>query len=521
MAVILCISLVLCSCGDLFEEALPEIDISIFSSSEPTPRPEVTLPPVAEILFGLPYDPAEDIWPDHKMSPVNTDLCSLVFDTLFTMDAQYRAQPALCDSYTVSGVKYSLHIREGVRFHDGSLLTAQDVAYTLTSIRAHPDGPYFPRIKDIESYTVRDEHTLEITLRQASNALPARLCIPVIKDGSVPSDMLNGTGRYKIMREGESMYLHYNAGWWGESWPPSIGKIQLCKLTVDDKPFDSLDAGVIGLVNMAGDFRDDELKTGKYGLITYDTLEFSFIAFNKKRPPLDSAVLRLAISRFIDRQALIDAYLGGYGLPAALPISPESAYYSQEAASILSDSSSAADGLEAGGYTLEDGVYLAPNGSPVVLKLLAHVKQLSQAQNVAAALTENGIATEVVTMAWDDYLAAVESGDFDMYYGCMLLSPDMPSESLFTAAGTLNYGKLSGSALDSAVTAFRTAFNDEAVSEAAVGMWAEYAKLVPVAPLFFTCGVLVTGNVRNVVPVNSSAYENIYAWTVPRASAQD
>jgi len=125
--------------------------------------------------------------------PVSEELSRLVFDSLVTVDpATGEIAPALADSWDVSddGVRYTFHLRDGVRWHDGQPFTARDVEFTYrTMLDVNARSPRYSRLAErVKVVSVVDPRTVVIELiRPDASFLPTLATL-----GIVPEHVLAG-----------------------------------------------------------------------------------------------------------------------------------------------------------------------------------------------------------------------------------------------------------------------------------------------------------------------------------------
>ena len=103
-----------------------------------------------------------------------------MFDGLYDVDQSGRIALSLANDHSISddGLVHTLTIRENVRFHDGSLLTAEDVAFSLNRARdteAQPIRTYADDLSTIESVVATGQYTVEVQLRTPDPILANRL----------------------------------------------------------------------------------------------------------------------------------------------------------------------------------------------------------------------------------------------------------------------------------------------------------------------------------------------------------
>lgn len=158
------------------------------------------------------------------LDPVGTtsDLVSIitqhVFETLFTFDKDWKLTPlvaAALPQVSADGKTYTIPLRSGVTFHDGSTMTADDVAASLDHwLKASPRGKTAAPL--VEGVAARDASTVVITLKEPFAPLTALLAMnngaaaivpKSVIDGANPLKSLVGTGPYKLLEHKPDQYI--------------------------------------------------------------------------------------------------------------------------------------------------------------------------------------------------------------------------------------------------------------------------------------------------------------------------
>ena len=120
----------------------------------------------SQITIGIPQD-VESLDPHKAVAAGTKEVLFNVFEGLVKPDSEGNLNDAVAESHTISedGRVYTFTLREGVKFHDGTPVTAQDVKYSLDRCSAAEEGgPLVPAFSAIESVNIVDEMTVEVVL---------------------------------------------------------------------------------------------------------------------------------------------------------------------------------------------------------------------------------------------------------------------------------------------------------------------------------------------------------------------
>lgn len=271
-----------------------------------------------------------------------------IFDRLFEVkvleDGSSEIVNSVCESYTVSddGLTYSMKLREGITFSNGSALTAEDVKYTfvrlLTAGGVNDDIPLEVvgaealengEADDLEGIAVTGDYTLEITLAAPNAGFTAELTSPsmsivdqetmeaVQNFGLDPADTI-GSGPYIITEwvANDHCTLVRNENYWGEK--PSV-KVVVRKIVPDPSTQNLMfQNGELDIIDL--DYQDSSIVASTYktayadGLVSAARVGITYVAMNENNEYLQDVRVRKAIQMAIDRQTLLDSILGGDGV---------------------------------------------------------------------------------------------------------------------------------------------------------------------------------------------------------------
>lgn len=245
-----------------------------------------------------------------------------VFEGLTFTDSLMRPTRQLALSYgNLSPTEWEIKLKDGVRFHDGSTLTAQDVINSFTEAKKEGDAELKLSLEDIKAVTAPDATTIHIQTTVPDPLIPTKIAsVPVVKPNpnvGAPSKFV-GTGPYMLTGKTDQRLIFTRFESYHGS-EPQYRDIDL--LAIPDK-FDRVDAIVAGKVDMLGAVptaSEQMSALSNAGFITVRpvaSLETMFLMMNVtgKNNPLTSLDLRKAVSNAINTNE-IASFAEGFATP--------------------------------------------------------------------------------------------------------------------------------------------------------------------------------------------------------------
>ncbi len=476
-----------------WQEELPE-DTGLISPGEELPQepePELLLPE----SFSLPYAPDQSLDPiDCPDGPQQT-AASLICEGLFRLTPDLETENLLCESYTYDSERYAytFTLRSGVLFSDGSPLTARDVRAALE--RARQSERYRARLAHISSISAGDG-TVTITLSRPNTGFPALLDIPISKEsGGVPL----GTGPYFLSQDEDGAFLAANPAWWQGGGQP-VERIGLTEASGQDAVLYRFSSHEVQLITADLTGTDPAVLTGSVNQWEADTAVLQYVGLNTAAAPLDDAALRCALGECLNREHIVSGFLSGHGRAAQFPVSPRSPLYPQEL-EIRFSADAPVQAVSRTGYVPERTLTLLVNGE--------NSFKTAVADYLAESFTAAGVPVETRVLPWEEYAAALEAGDFDLYYGEVRLTADWDLSPLLSSGGALNYGGWMDAETDGLLAAYNAAENRTAAMEALCSRLRQQSPILPVC--FKSTSVLTqTGVLEELTP---TAAEPLYGLT--------
>ena len=339
-----------------------------------------------------------------------------VFEGLTRIDRDGAVQPALAKSWTVSddGLTYSFALHEGVSFHDGSSLEASDVVFSLDRARSEDSvSAQKALFEPIESVAAPDAATVVVTLKRPTGHFlfnlgwgDAVVVAPESADGNKAKPI--GTGPFKFERwvQGDRVELVRNPDYWGDAveleratfkFIPDPAAAVAAMLAGDADAFANFPAP-----ESLGQFEADP----RFKVVIGSTEGETILTMNNGKEPFSDLKVRRAVAHALDRKAIIDGAMFGYGTPIGSHFAPHHpAYvdltdrypYDPEKAKALLAEAGLADGFKA------------------TIKLPPPTYARRGGEIIAAQLAKVGIELEIIPVEWAQWLEQVFRGkDYDL-----------------------------------------------------------------------------------------------------------
>ena len=138
--------------------------------------------PIDEIGFTVPYIRTDSLDPYKLTNSMNKYISGLIYDSLFKVDETFKETAVIAESYTVVDKKLTVKIKNGLKFTDGTPLTANDVVYSFNQAKA--SVTYATYLENIDSASTDSTYTAAFTLRNTDKSEAANLIFPIVKKGS-------------------------------------------------------------------------------------------------------------------------------------------------------------------------------------------------------------------------------------------------------------------------------------------------------------------------------------------------
>lgn len=329
-------------------DAAPDVRATVSArQQDASPTPGGTL------RYGRALD-SDNLDPVTNDGNVNIWVFTNVYDQLLRVNADGTAlEPALAESYEVSqdGLTYTFHLRQGVKFSDGTPLKASDVVYSLTRAandpgqtwtftltalkRAASSDPNKPG--DVQGITAPDDSTVMIELAQPWAPFLSDLAMfncSIVSEAFTSPDptkltqQMFGTGPFmqQSWEKGVAVTLVKNPNYW-EAGLPYLDSVVLTVIPDDNARILQLQGGDFDAIYDVPSARVQELKgDANLNVIEFPSTFSAYVTLNNRDAPLNDVHARLALQYATDKQTLIQVVLNGVGTEATT-FMPKGAQY--------------------------------------------------------------------------------------------------------------------------------------------------------------------------------------------------
>jgi peptide/nickel transport system substrate-binding protein len=386
-----------------------------------------------ELTIGLASEPSSIDPHFHNLTP-NNAVARVMFDRLIMPDEKQQLRPGLAVSWKpINDTTWEFKLREGVKFHDGSPFTADDVVFTFQrapNVEGSPSsfGTY---IKGKEILRI-DDYTVHIKTERPYPLMPNDMSTFSIVsrkhgEGAKTPDYNSGkatigTGAYKFVEyvPGDRIVLERNENYWGDK--PEWTKVTLKAIKSGPSRVAALLAGDVDVIEQTPTADIEHLKSnagvslsqGISNRVIYLHLDHARDAspFVKSKDgadiknPLKDQRVRTAISQAINRDAIVSRVMEGIAIPAGQLLPDGFFGRSPNLMPVKYDPEQAKRNLSEAG--VGDGFKLTIHGPND-----RYINDAKIAEAVAQMLTRVGIQTDVVTMPRSVYFKRASSGGPD------------------------------------------------------------------------------------------------------------
>jgi peptide/nickel transport system substrate-binding protein len=433
-------------------------------------------------ISGLTFDP-------HAFNHTPTSAQNIqVYEALVDFDSDHTITPGLAVAWRpIDSTTWKFELRQGVRFHDGTLFTAEDVVFSLRWALS-PQSEFAQELQSIAAVEADGDHIVRVRTTGPNPVLPDQLfAIGIMskawteRHGAVEvapyadaeiayvEDHANGTGPFMLQdyEPGARMVLTRNADWWGLAKDAhNIDRVEFTAVADPEQRIAALLGGEIDFLHDPPFAELDRLASTP-GVRLEQTMEFRtiFLGLNqgrrelhssnvKGRNPFADLRVRQAIYQAIDIETIRNDIMRGYAIPAGMIIQPGINGYTPEF-----DTRPAHDPDAARSLLAEAGY---PDGFEVRLDCPKnrYLNDEAICRAVAAMLAEVGIVVDLAIAPMGEHIAKLRERRTDFYmlgWGTSTIDTRHPFVYLYRSDGQYNATGYANPHVDELIDAIGTA----------------------------------------------------------------
>ncbi len=449
-----------------------------------------TPPADSTLRFGLPTAPAT-LDPRFATDAIAARLCRLLYVALVDFDANFRPVPALAEWQALAPTHYRFHLRLTARFHEGSPVTATDVAATYRAIldpaRASPHRGSLAHVLRIQ---IIDPTTIDFHLRRADPLFPGLLVIGILRASDADRATLGaqpiGSGPFKLAAPITTLRVPLQRVADGQ---------RIDFLVVPNETTRALKL-VRGELDLAQGGFAPELSAWlaqhpQLRVATRAGTVFSYLGFNLRAGPTVDPRIRRAIALGIDRDSLVHSVFKDHARRANAILVPEHWAGNPNLRDLPFAPAEARALLRAAGYSRAHPLRLHYKASNDYFR--RRIATILQAQ-----LREVGIELAIQTYDWGTFYGDIKQGRFELYglSWVGLQQPDIFRHAFHSAAmppAGANRGRYSNPLVDRLIEEAEVAPDERSRARLYRQIQAQLLQDLPYVPLWYEDSLVVHG----------------------------
>ncbi len=417
------------------------------------------VPTAGELIIGKGQE-AVGLDPAIVTATSSFDLIAIVYERLVEFDEAGEPQPMLAESWeTPDDLTYVFTLRQGVTFHNGRPLTAEDVKFTFERIKDEATAsPWASQFAPVDTIEATDDLTVTFNLSAPYGPFLATLSsayasiVPADDSLDLQTTMV-GTGPFLLeaWEQDTETVMVANASYWIPD-EPQLNTLRWLILPEESARLAAVRTGEIHLTAIA-DPLTVEAATGSEGVqvIEQATTDYYLLGFNTAEPPFDDPKVRRALAMAVDRQAIIDAVFFGRGEVSG-PIVPTLGDWAQPVEQLPTytvDREQAQTLLEEAG---------ASDLSFTILVGSLYQEFVNIALVIQDQLAEIGVTAELEQVEWGTFIDRWVARDFQSFvsFNGSGNDPDRALYPAFVTDGSVNAFQFSDEEVDRLLESGRT-----------------------------------------------------------------
>lgn len=362
-----------------------------------------------EITVGIAQDLDDSLDPHQTVAAGTREVLFNIFEGLVKPNSDGEMIPAVAEKYELSedGTTYTFTLRDGVKFHNGQTVTAEDVVYSINRCAAVPEGqekPLVAAFSAVRSVEALDEKTVAVTIAQRDLEFISYMTAAIIPAGYADQATAPvGTGPFRFVSRTpqENFIMERFEDYWGT--PAWLDKVTYKICENADALVMNLNGSSIDLCAHLTSAQAAQLNSN-FKVLEGTMNLVQAIYLNNQAKPFDNQLVRQALCYAIDRQGIMDMVADGHGTAVGSSIYPAfTKYFLPELVDKYPHS------VEKTKELLAQAGY--PNGFDMTISVPNNYQpHMDTAEVVAEQLREAGIRVTIQPVEWSTWLDTIYNG---------------------------------------------------------------------------------------------------------------
>ncbi|WP_312908382.1 ABC transporter substrate-binding protein [Natronosalvus caseinilyticus] len=360
-----------------------------------------------ELLWGGSV-PVQSLDPHFESAAASARVLENITQGLVRVNWDYELEPLLAENWESSddNLELTFDIRQGVQFHDGTELTANDVLASFTRIEEN-EGLAADYMALVDSMEAPDDHTFVMQLSEPFAPMLSRMAtshMHVLTAEQAEQDSISepiGTGpfQFESMELDSEFVMTTFDDYWDDELP-YLDRVTKSEISDDDNRLNTFEAGEVDFINDVPPRHAESLESdSSVDFISRFPKSLVYLGVNCTEEPFDSQDARLALEYAIDKNEVMEAALYGQGQVATSPAAPGSEWEHPDLEPRPQDYELAQEHLDAAGYS---------DGFEATFQIPEQYNdQVTAAQVIESQAAEVGIDLNIQLITWSNWLSDV------------------------------------------------------------------------------------------------------------------
>ncbi|MFC7239068.1 ABC transporter substrate-binding protein [Saliphagus sp. GCM10025317] len=360
-----------------------------------------------ELLWGGSV-PVQSLDPHFESAAASARVLENITQGLVRVNWDYELEPLLAEDWESSddNLELTFTIRQGVQFHDGTELTADDVLASFTRIEEN-EGLAADYMALVDSMEAPDDHTFVMQLSEPFAPMLSRMATSHMhvltaeqaEQDSISEPIGSGPFQFESMELDSEFVMTTFDDYWDDELP-YLDRVTKSEISDDDNRLNTFEAGEVDFINDVPPRHAESLEgDSSVDFISRFPKSLVYLGVNCTEEPFDSRDARLALEYAIDKNEVMEAALYGQGQVATSPAAPGSEWEHPDLEPRPQDYELAQEHLDAAGYS---------DGFEATFQIPEQYNdQVTAAQVIESQAAEVGIDLNIQLITWSNWLSDV------------------------------------------------------------------------------------------------------------------